>query len=543
MKRLDQSAPRGVALLLWWVVVPAMLLLYGAAIWFADLNQDEGWYLYAGAMVARGQLPFVDFASTQGPLMSLVYGAAHGWVARYGLVGGRLFTACLGIGSALLAAGLANRLMVGDGRSRAAGARQAALFALVLCGLSLYQVTFTATVKTYALTSLFLMLGWHALLPMGASRAYPLLRGLCAGLLMAAATATRSSAFAVMPVVGIWLLVGSVRGACRVASRWTLVGFVAGGLAGAMLFFGPYVMHAWPAVEFGLIRYHAARVAGSAGAALAYKAGFLVRLVGYYLPAVVGLIVLGAVLLVRKGQNRAVFAGTGVLWGAVAALTLLHLLAPFPYDDYQVIAYPMLCAALAVAGVRGCGELGLGGQGLCRVGAVLFLVVVCHSVSGPLFQGWFVGPRDRIWWPLKQETQVQRLRRVARELMDEGARPGEELLTQDAYLAVETGMRLPRGLEMGPFAIFPALTDAEAAAMHVVNVSLLQKLISESDACFAAFSGYGLAVACPGVTELSIDEQEQLWEPVRNRYRDYGHVDGFGQAYTTLRLMRKRGCE
>jgi hypothetical protein len=130
---------------------------------------------------------------------------------------------------------------------------------------------------------------------------------------------------------------------------------------------------------------------------------------------------------------------------------------------------------------------------------------------------------------------------VAKLLQKDGARRGDLLLTQDAYLAVEAGMRVPEGLEMGPFSIYPGLSNDVASSMHVVNPEMLKEIIESAGPDFAAFSGYGLVVGCPGVTELPIAVQQMLWEAVHSNYAELRSEKGFGQAYTTLRIMRKRG--
>ena len=71
---------KGAWRLLWAGAVGLCLFLYLASAWFMELNQDEGWYLYAGLDVARGRLPFIDFASTQGPFMSIFYALAAPFV-------------------------------------------------------------------------------------------------------------------------------------------------------------------------------------------------------------------------------------------------------------------------------------------------------------------------------------------------------------------------------------------------------------------------------------------------------------------------------
>ena len=75
----------------WWsllITVPAGLTLYAFAALFGNLNQDEGWYLYAAQRVAEGAMPYRDFFFTQGPVMPYVYGALEQVWAPMGVLGG-----------------------------------------------------------------------------------------------------------------------------------------------------------------------------------------------------------------------------------------------------------------------------------------------------------------------------------------------------------------------------------------------------------------------------------------------------------------------
>jgi hypothetical protein len=94
-------------------------------------------------------------------------------------------------------------------------------------------------------------------------------------------------------------------------------------------------------------------------------------------------------------------------------------------------------------------------------------------------------------------------------------------------------------LELGPFSYFPAFTDEQARARHVVNTPMLRAILSESPARVAAFSGYSLSIRAPEVTELSASEQDSLWALVRERYTPAGEIPYFGQASTTLRLFTR----
>ena len=114
-----------------------------------------------------------------------------------------------------------------------------------------------------------------------------------------------------------------------------------------------------------------------------------------------------------------------------------------------------------------------------------------------------------------------------------------EILTQDAYLAIEAGMAVPPGLEMGPFSYFPDFTDERARALHVLNRAGLRSLLQQTEAPLAAFSAYGLCIACPAVSELSVEELQELKGLVAARYVPLNSVPHFGQGGTTLQLYQR----
>ena len=158
--------------------------------------------------------------------------------------------------------------------------------------------------------------------------------------------------------------------------------------------------------------------------------------------------------------------------------------------------------------------------------------------ASPMLQHWFVGPRDRIWWPLKSETPLALLRRTGNTVR-EHLGPDGLLLTQDTYLAVESGAHVPAGLELGPFSYYADWSPDKAAARHVLNRQGLRDVITSTPARVAAFSGYGLAIACPSVTELPPEAQALLWSDLLTRFDPLQEVPHFGQGATTLRILTR----
>ncbi len=508
----------------------AALALTGANLALGDLNQDEGWYLYAARLVAEGQMPYRDFAFMQGPVMPAVYSAVSGLTDRWGLAAGRAFTALLGLAGACLASALAGRLAP-QGRRGAA-----ALVAFSLIAVNVYQSYYCTVVKTYALAGLALAGGlW--LLAVAESRRSRWAAAL-AGAAVVAAAGTRSSIGVVAALAFAYLVLCARRLGFH-AWLWYALGSAAAG-AIALL---PFFLAAPEGFWFFVVKYHTLRESGGLGEMLAYKAGFLSRMVQAYFVAASA----WAAIVLARGFGLASPAPAGdaaprpalggLVWACAAALTLVHVSAPFPYDDYQVVAYPLFAAALAAAAVRlvaGWKEAAV--PWLCM--AVL-LSCAAASCSSPVNQGWFIGERDRIWWRMKDQAPLARLQEVGAYLRTL-AGPGDLLLTQDPYLAVESGMAIPRGLEMGQFSYFPGLDPAAAARLKVLNREQFEALLETCDAPVAALSGYAFAIRSPQIDPVPPEEEARFRAIVDRRYEPVRDVPDFGQAGTLLRLYRRR---
>jgi len=523
---------------LWALSLAAALVLAAANIYFGELNQDEGWYLYAAKLVSQGKLPYLDFATTQGPVMPFVYAAAQPLVGLLGVAGGRLFTALLGFAAAFAAAWLAACLAGGVARQRAGAA---AFIAFTLIGVNVYQSYYTSVVKTYSLTSLLLALGFVALSGVDGRRGA--LKAALSGVLLALAAGTRASAVFALPAVFLVLL---YRGFRQGSQR--CVPFAAGGLIMLCALFVPFACLAPRGLWFALAEYHAGREVGGLLTHLAYKAGFVSRTVQAYFAAFV-LLTFVVVFRIAGGVGKKGRSGADVedetgdktgggigpaivaLWLGILAVSAVHFMAPFPYEDYQVIVYPLFAAALAVSLVSV-----LPSRFAVAAAVAVFVVAGLSSISSPINQNWFVGKRDRIWWPLKEVSPLRVLQRTAQRVGELG-KPCELLLTQDPYLAVETGMNLPAGMELGQFCYFPDWSREKAESCHVLNREMFFELLETVEAPVAAFSGYGLAIRSPQVSQLAEEEQRELWEIVEERYEPCFEVEPFGQADTRLRVL------
>ena len=506
------------------------LALHALNLWLGNLNQDEGWYLYAALEQAAGRLPYRDFFFSQGPLMPRVYGLLVPLWAPLGVAGGRALTALLGLCGAGLAAWL-------GARSAPRGRRAAcAVTVFLLTSGNVYHSYFTTIPKTYALASLLLLAGLAALWRPGGPRA-PWRAGL-GGLLLACAACTRLSLGIALPAAGLFLLCG--------ARRWrgAWLGFGLGGLAGLALLLGPALATARDAFLFANF-FHVSR--GAEG--LLFAAGSVSRLARNYLP--LAALALAALALRGCGGGRAARGGgetevpppgLGLALLVFAAVFVVHLLSPFPYDDYQVPVMPLAAIAVAVAFWRALPSpddaAGDGRQQRVIVAALLVWAALGAGTS-TLNEEWMIVGKDRFWVVRKAQPDLALLRTTAREI---AARvpPDEFLLTQDTYLAVEAGRRVPPGFEMGPFSYFPGLDDDDARRHHVLNQRLLDAALAAGQAPVIALSGYGLALAAPVMTPVPAAQTDAFLETIGRKYRLDRTVERFGQAHTPLRIWIRK---
>jgi hypothetical protein len=512
---------RSFTITLWILCGAAVLFLSLANLEMGELNQDEGWYLYAATQVADGRLPYRDFAFTQGPMLPLVYALASPLIAWGGVGAGRLLTAVLGLLAAVLAARLASRL--------ATPAREAGFLCFVICAVNVYQSYFTTVVKTYSLCAVFLVGGFVLL--EAASRRRSAALALLSAAAMALAAGTRISSGAALLFGGLFMLRGR-----RSLGDAPWIAFGVGGLLTLAAMFLPFYFTARDGFVFGMIEYHALRTGGG----LVYKAGFISRLVQAYFVAFALLVALAGLRWLkprREDGPAAANAGfTRAVWMTLALITTVHFLAPFPYDDYQVPLYPLLAAVLAAGLIRAAAWTP---RSMAWLLLSMLLISTAAAFSSPLNQAWMIRGRDRIWWKTRDATAMQQLRNAA-ALIRPFAKPGDLLLTQDTYLAVACGLRVPPGLEMGPFSYYRDWDRARAQTLHVVNRAMLDELLAQSDAPVAALSGYSLVIKAPEVDELPAEEQRALRSRVDERFSLLQSIPHFGQGATTLDILVRK---
>ena len=176
-----------------------------------------------------------------------------------------------------------------------------------------------------------------------------------------------------------------------------------------------------------------------------------------------------------------------------------------------------------------------------RGGAAWFAVLAACLVSftAPQLQEWTTYAQDRFWSQKKEKSELSKLREMG-GIVNALDPDGTEILTQDLYLAVETGRTVPRGLEMGPFSYFPEISTEKARATHVLNRQLMEELLDSAPCRLAACSGYMFAISAPTCSRTTFEDQMSLLRTLKRRYDIVISEDNFGQNATTLMFLMRR---
>ncbi len=458
-----------------WYALLFSVVGYAANVWWGTLNQDEGWYLYAARAVMDGLLPHRDFFFTQGLGLPVVYGALGALWSPLGVLGGRILTAVLALAALLIAS-----RVVWTVTPR----RSAFLVLWALLGLNLWYSYFTTIPKAYALCTVGIA---AALWCLNRQRAWAYC---CAGVLLAALVNVRVSMGVLLPIVGLWLLV------IQRQRSWVWFGLGAGftllGTVGVELLL-------WRDAFWEAQTFHAAR----ASLGLFGKLGCLARLFRFNSLLVVCLV---ALAIVRPNLREKPHV---LLWmGMSVGLLLVHLAAPVPYDDYMIPALLPLVMAVAV-----CVEDLRWAKGLL-CGACLLTMA-----GSPTAQTWVVQGQDRFWPILKSESDLATLRAAGRVVAETAQTLGTDTLwTQDTYVAVEAGLRVPRGLEMGPFSK-PCPMDPTCTPL-------------------AAISGYTFAMNFPALTPNE-RQREAIAALIACYPTQVAVFPTFGQAQSGLMILKR----
>ncbi len=414
---------------------------------------DEGWYLLAGKLAWRGEVPILDFAYFQAPLLPYLYGAGQQWAP--GILAGRLTAAACALAAGWIAVDWAGRL----------GGRAAAGWTAALLAACVYFVSHFPLALTY---------GPAAFLLVAAARAAWSGRIIAAVLLATAAAGVRFSLAPCLPALAAYAYARSPRGPSR-APRLALACLPA---AAGLLAAGLHLERVW----FCLAGYHL----DGAGAA------DRVRAVATSLGDAA---LLAAPLLVAAAAARP----RALVW-LLTALFAANLVPRTTAAYYQSVLVPLACvlagARLAAMPAR---------RGFAAVGLLLALQI--RGVAG----------NDVLAPP----ARLASLRDAGAELRALAGSGHARVWTLAPAIAVEAGLDVLPGMEMGIFAVQPGWPRARCERFGVVNPEMLRDSIARGAAEVVVVTP--LDAARLGGTEGPV------LQALRGRYRFAARWDDLGQ--------------
>jgi hypothetical protein len=415
---------------------------------FGQLNNDEGWYLYASKLVYQGALPYRDFAYPQMPLLPYIYGVLQ--ILNPSLFLGRLTSVIISIGAFGMGLVLARRY---------AGARAGALAALLFAA-STFDIYFNSITKTYALVSFCFTATLLVLSSdLQANWKYPL-----ALLYTFLAVLVRITAlFFAIPVFLYVLVV-----APRRARVWTVLEGV-----GTSLLAGFFLLPDWPAARWNLFASHLSHWGGvplfdQIREIITVRLPDLTQTFG---PA----LVLGIASLYFLWQNRdrkawprdplpLVVATVGLVLFAAS-----HLANGIWSVEYVVPAVTVLIPILAIVLSRPYAESGRTARTFLQgvLLAVLLLLPLGESTQHTDLTG------GRL--PLSEVDQVA-------AFVAQNSQPDGQVLALEAFAVVVDAHRpaLP-GMTLSQFSLQPVDT-ATAQQLHVVNSQMVLDAINRTAA-------------------------------------------------------------
>jgi 4-amino-4-deoxy-L-arabinose transferase-like glycosyltransferase len=211
MKTTNNHILCGLAVIIGFILV---IVISGLYVVYGQTNADEGWYLYASKLVYNGQHPYQDFAYTQTPLLPYIYGIPQKLFFP-SIYLGRITSVILSIISLILSLSIARRL----------GGEKAAAVTSLLWASFTTGIYFQSIVKTYALTTFFLMLAFFMLSINGRKE----IKYILATIFVLLATLTRLSAlFFAIPLIIYSFVVSNgkskiiITAACLAAVAWVI---------------------------------------------------------------------------------------------------------------------------------------------------------------------------------------------------------------------------------------------------------------------------------------------------------------------------------
>jgi hypothetical protein len=411
---------------------------------------DEGVFLAAARLVYQGELLYRDFPSSQGPTLPYVYGLFL-----------HVFGSSIAVGRAVSWIGCLVTAGAACWIARRFGGRLAAALTLAMTMLNLPALWVGTTVRTQSLSTPLTLLAVAAL----AVPARTALGWAAAPSLLLWSTSTRLTNGLALVAVCLWV-------AWQLRHSPALLLRVAAILAAqAALAFAPLLFDL-RASFFHVVTAQLSR--GAPGAHLPSQLDFFFDPVLRFLPSILLGIALALILDFRAWRRARIDLSLPLRnpFGAQIALVALaglvfapHLALNRPFLTYFVTSSMLLTPAIGIALARAAETRA---PRAFAVWAAIGVVLAALLGNAAASWGTFLGG---------ERTSFAHFREVGRELR-ELAGPSCTMVTFQTHLAVEAGCRVLPGLEYSHFSYFRDMSDEEAAARSVLNLTILDRRIA-----------------------------------------------------------------
>lgn len=490
---------------------------------YGNLNQDEGWYLYASKLVYKGQVPYVDFAYFQTPLLPYIYGIPQLLFGSSILVG-RLTSFIFGLGVLYFSTKLAKKIT---------GTMAAGIVTLILCSTSFLVYVFSIT-KTEPLTSFLAVFALYSLL------AHP---ATFSGAILSVSSMLWASAVRVSYFPSFLLILGIVlyRNSPSRARIGTILLTV---LAQGSILFGLPLWLARDRMLFNVILAQLGRASRLPTESYSYPwhlvAIFFSNIVILqHFMFVIALLALAMVAVVRfawRGSTShpaPTHKACATIGSVALAVYLPNLVPPTWLVVYFVPTFCMLAILIGVAldGIYTSMTDRLGKQFVLSFVLALFASQLVMSAAISQWQ-----------YATVDSPHLKGLSEAADYI--QGAVPEDmELVTFSTYIAVEANRKVAEGLEMSVFSFFPLLSDAEATRYSVVNRNLLRRALLSPKTGAALLIDSDLRMLTspawdPKCNEgLSQDELTELLPELNGQYTLTRVIPDFGQWQDNLYIL------
>jgi 4-amino-4-deoxy-L-arabinose transferase-like glycosyltransferase len=465
-------------------------LIWFGALWrsaeFGLLNVDEPFYLTAGDLVFRGQVPYRDFAFTQGPVLPYVYGAALALIGT-NLATGRFVSVALSALALALVLSIAHRL----------ASVRASVIAFILLIATPHVLYFLAIIKTYSLSAALTLWALAVVLHSGSPRSasWSFLSTLVAGL----AALTRLSFLPVLVMVFLfWLR--------RRRGRASGLGLLVLGLLTLAL-----AVSSNGNLIFDVLQFHLSR-ARLEGAALSSLPSLALTTSIVFAPALVWVVFLLMLWwrvpsfqsgLVEWWHSK---TDTKVLVLLVAmSLAIVHFLQPAVYWEYQIPGYflaVVLVAAMSATVID------------AKAQPVRTIILTISLVASS------VGLWDRVSPALWRPTSMLVSSSEASELLARRGTQRDTLLGGFNHLALASGLQVFPGNEMGWFSLADRSLIPESTTRHLLSEEAVTDALASCSATFVATDPVALfPVTVPSLARVSEVTQKQWRDLLQQNYR------------------------